>query len=114
LLDKQIARVKDVQVEQADLLAALELAHTALCEKPKSVTSCDLQIEFAPMTTMVDRAWCSECGNAVLGWNETWRSCPICGSEIQQAAREANPYERRTRESVERILNGVDEHVRTT
>jgi hypothetical protein len=100
-LSKRIATLKAIEADQAELLAALELAHTALCEEPRALTSCGIEVESMMFQTMLERAHCTECKSTLLGYSEAWRHCPVCGSQIHRVARDSDPFDRNIRERID-------------
>jgi len=103
-----IARLLNRVQQDADSIAlqkeALDLAHTALLEEPRTLRLCNFLVEFSPFNAVTFRTHCSECGHASIGYNEHWRFCPLCGSKIELAERESNPFDRNIRERVEFAL----------
>jgi len=100
ILAQRIARVEKEQGAAAKEKEALELAHRVLLEEPKAVIPCNFVREFVPFNAVTDRAHCSECGGAPIGWTEYWKWCPLCGAQIIQVEKESNPHDRNIRERV--------------
>ena len=86
---------------------ALALACNALSEEPRALTHCELSLEFTPFNTTTERAHCGECSGAFIGWNENFRFCPLCGSQITKAIHDQNPYDRNLRERVESAMREI-------
>lgn len=89
---------------RTSLRDALALAREVLSEEPRKVTYCELLLEFAPFNTTTERTHCGECHAVAIGWNDSWRFCPLCGSQITQVKRDVNPYDRNIAQRVEFAL----------
>ena len=93
---------------------ALEVALAALAEEPRKLTTCDLILEYVPISSwQSERVTCSECKKVMNGWSESWQFCPVCGSKVLSAERESSPHDRLTRLAVETALENFGSQVVT-
>jgi NADH pyrophosphatase NudC (nudix superfamily) len=93
---------------------AFEVALSALAEEPRKLTTCDLILEYVPVSSwQSERAHCSGCKNVMNGWSENWHFCPGCGSKILSAERESSPHDRLTRMAVADALENFGQSVVT-
>jgi formate dehydrogenase maturation protein FdhE len=106
-LEQRIAKVRELQRADAAEEKALLVAHAALAEEPRALIHCDFVKHYATVSLAVERADCSECLTTVMGVEESWKFCPVCGSQVTSVTRENSPEDRLTRQAVKQAMEGV-------
>lgn len=92
IIAERLQQLRELQSGNAKEEKALLLAQAALSETPRSLTHCELMLEYTTVSLMVERVACSECGATSMGYEEAWKFCPVCGSHVVRVEREVSPH----------------------
>src|SRR5260370_14462598 len=102
VIAERLEQLRDTKKAHGLEEKALEMAQAALSETPRTLTPCELTLEYTTVSLMVERVECSECGQVSLGYDTTWQFCPQCGSQVTEVGREDSPHDRLTQKAIDR------------
>lgn len=104
-LDEQIASLEAMHETSGRDLQALKLAREILSEVPAKQTECSYELQRFTTSGIMEQGRCSECLEDSIGWSPKWRHCPLCGSRIVSAEKEADPIARLQHDAVKNAIN---------
>jgi hypothetical protein len=107
ILLQRLSKVRELKRADAAEEKALDVAIAALSEEPRALILCDFVKHYATVSLAVERADCSECLQTVMGVEESWKFCPVCGSQLKSVTRENSPEDRLTRKAVKEAMEDV-------
>jgi DNA-directed RNA polymerase subunit RPC12/RpoP len=104
-IEEEIVSLVNAKETADRSLRALEKATEILSEVPSKITDCKLSLHLFCNSMVVETATCSECSRVSIGWDSSWKHCPLCGSRILEAEKETDPSARLQQDAINEAVN---------